>query len=218
MTSDSRNADWARRLCLAIAVHNRLSFTRNCLLSLRRQTVGMSCIIVVDGGSTDETAALHGMPERVPVSEITPTVLSPLCRNLKAGDRIDPSRYGRRAGFRIRGASLPQCHRHQSLRAQRAVVIEFHAPDRGCELPRGRSTRPPRDYIHASDLAEVHILSGRYLREGGSKAVLNLGKDRGFSTREVLEIVHRVTGREFPVCIAPRWHRKKLRSVIPGSF
>jgi len=56
-----------------------------------------------------------------------------------------------------------------------------------------------RDYIHVSDLAEAHIKALKYLLEGGESDDFNLGNGVGFSVREVIESVKRVTGKEFSV-------------------
>jgi len=56
-----------------------------------------------------------------------------------------------------------------------------------------------RDYIHVADLARAHLEALDYLAGGGDSTVLNCGYGRGYSVREVLDVAHRVTGREFPV-------------------
>ena len=61
-----------------------------------------------------------------------------------------------------------------------------------------------RDYIHVSDLAEAHLLAVRYLERGDRSATLNLGNERGFSVREVVETMQRVSGQDFPVKTGPR--------------
>lgn len=45
-------------ICIVIPVHNRQEFTRNCLRSLQNQTLLDHKVIVVDDGSTDETAEM----------------------------------------------------------------------------------------------------------------------------------------------------------------
>ena len=55
-----------------------------------------------------------------------------------------------------------------------------------------------RDYIHVSDLASAHLLVLDALREK-DKLIYNLGNGRGFSVREVIETVRRVTGHPIPV-------------------
>ncbi|MEU3405815.1 UDP-glucose 4-epimerase GalE [Streptomyces sp. NPDC006670] len=60
-----------------------------------------------------------------------------------------------------------------------------------------------RDYIHVADLAEAHLAA---LREAvpGEHLVCNLGNGSGFSVREVIETVRKVTGHEIPEVVAPR--------------
>jgi UDP-glucose 4-epimerase len=52
-----------------------------------------------------------------------------------------------------------------------------------------------RDYIHVGDLAQAHVLGLRYLRSGNPSAAFNLGNGNGFSVREVIAAVKRITGR-----------------------
>ena len=61
-----------------------------------------------------------------------------------------------------------------------------------------------RDYIHVTDLAEAHLLAVHHLEDGGNSTALNLGNERGFSVREVVEAMQRVSGRDFPVRTGPR--------------
>ena len=61
-----------------------------------------------------------------------------------------------------------------------------------------------RDYIHVSDLVRAHSDALRYLRAGGASLTLNCGYGHGFSVREVIEMVKRVSGVDFKVEIAPR--------------
>ncbi|WP_020180540.1 UDP-glucose 4-epimerase GalE [Methylopila sp. M107] len=56
-----------------------------------------------------------------------------------------------------------------------------------------------RDYIHVSDLADAHVAALRHLRRGGENLTLNCGYGRGYSVKEVVEAVRRVTGGDFPV-------------------
>lgn len=61
-----------------------------------------------------------------------------------------------------------------------------------------------RDFIHVSDLAQVHRLALEYMEAGGSNQCLNCGYGRGYSVREVLEMVRRVSETEFSVADRPR--------------
>jgi UDP-glucose 4-epimerase len=56
-----------------------------------------------------------------------------------------------------------------------------------------------RDYIHVEDLASAHLDALRYLRADGQSTTLNVGYGRGFSVREVLSTVAKVSGRELTI-------------------
>src|SRR5436309_1640707 len=51
-----------------------------------------------------------------------------------------------------------------------------------------------RDYIHVSDLISAHLRLLEHLESGGMSLVLNCGYGHGFSVREVIDTVSRVTG------------------------
>lgn len=61
-----------------------------------------------------------------------------------------------------------------------------------------------RDYIHVNDIANAHIEGLRYLENGGENNVFNIGNGRGFSVKEVIFVVKKVTGKDFPVNIEGR--------------
>jgi UDP-glucose 4-epimerase len=52
-----------------------------------------------------------------------------------------------------------------------------------------------RDYIHVADLAHAHILALRKLDQDRVAGVYNLGNGSGFSVREVIETVRKISGR-----------------------
>jgi UDP-glucose 4-epimerase len=52
-----------------------------------------------------------------------------------------------------------------------------------------------RDYIHVTDLAHAHILALRKLDQGRVSGIYNLGNGNGFSVREVIETVRKISGR-----------------------
>ncbi|MBN2720610.1 MAG: UDP-glucose 4-epimerase, partial [Proteobacteria bacterium] len=56
-----------------------------------------------------------------------------------------------------------------------------------------------RDYIHVNDLARAHLLALQGLEGGIRSQVLNCGYGHGFSVRQVVDAVRKVTGRDFPV-------------------
>jgi UDP-glucose 4-epimerase len=60
-----------------------------------------------------------------------------------------------------------------------------------------------RDYVHVSDLAEAHVLAITAL-EAHDELVLNLGSGVGYSNRQVVETVKKVTRRDFEIRYADR--------------
>lgn len=56
-----------------------------------------------------------------------------------------------------------------------------------------------RDYIHVEDLAKAHVMALDYMKRGGQSEVLNCGYGRGFTVREVIDVVKRLSGSDFPV-------------------
>lgn len=89
-----------------------------------------------------------------------------------------------------------------------AHACETHLIPLACAAALG--TRPPvtimgtdyptpdgtaiRDYVHIVDLADAHVLTLRYLREGGRSDAFNLGAGRGCSVREVVRTVEAQSG------------------------
>lgn len=61
-----------------------------------------------------------------------------------------------------------------------------------------------RDYIHVCDLADAHLAALDRLRAGSDSLVLNCGYGRGYSVKDVVEVVKQVSGVDFPVKLSPR--------------
>jgi len=61
-----------------------------------------------------------------------------------------------------------------------------------------------RDYIHVNDLANAHILALHYLLNQGKTNKFNLGNGMGFSVREVIDSVQRISGLKVPYEISER--------------
>lgn len=61
-----------------------------------------------------------------------------------------------------------------------------------------------RDYIQVTDLVRAHSDALRHLRGGGASTTCNVGYARGYSVREVVEVVKSVAGVDFPVKISDR--------------
>lgn len=56
-----------------------------------------------------------------------------------------------------------------------------------------------RDYIHVLDLIEAHVLALEKLQESRGGFIYNVGTGKGYSNKEVLEMVKTVSGRDFTI-------------------
>lgn len=61
-----------------------------------------------------------------------------------------------------------------------------------------------RDYIHVLDLVEAHVLSLQKLEKDSGGFTYNVGVGKGYSNKEVLDMVSTVSGINFPVVANPR--------------
>ncbi|EOI8447206.1 GDP-mannose 4,6-dehydratase, partial [Campylobacter jejuni] len=60
-----------------------------------------------------------------------------------------------------------------------------------------------RDFIHVDDISSAHLAALDYLQENESN-VFNVGYGHGFSVKEVIEAMKKVSGVDFKVELAPR--------------
>ena len=63
---------------------------------------------------------------------------------------------------------------------------------------------PIRDYIHVSDLADIHLVSAKHLISGGDSNLFNCGYGNGFSVKEVIENLNSILKTKIKVKIGPR--------------
>jgi len=61
-----------------------------------------------------------------------------------------------------------------------------------------------RDYIHVLDLADAHILAINALLEGHGSDCYNAGIGQGYSNKEIVEMIKKVSGLDFKVDYLPR--------------
>jgi UDP-glucose-4-epimerase GalE len=164
------------------------------------------------------TAAVYGMPEKIPVPETQP--YAPVNaygeskvmveRLLDWFDRIHGIRsvclrYFNAAGADPKGRAgeghEPETHLipllFRAVRTGEPVTLfgdDYATADGTCI----------RDYIHVTDLADAHIRAVEALAEGSPSRRFNAGTGSGFSVREVLRAVEEVTGKAVPHRIGPR--------------
>lgn len=61
-----------------------------------------------------------------------------------------------------------------------------------------------RDYIHVLDLVEAHLLTLKKLGEEQGGYIWNVGTGKGSSNKEVVEMVKKISGKDFPIEMSPR--------------
>ena len=89
------------------------------------------------------------------------------------------------------------------------VALECAVGKRECMKIFGDDYETPdgtciRDYIHVDDLATAHQCALEYLSEGKSSNIFNCGYGKGYSVWDVISMVKRITGVDFPVEIVER--------------
>ena len=165
------------------------------------------------------TAAVYGEPEVSPVAEETPKApINPYGRSklmvecmledaCRAHDlRAVVLRYFNVAGADPQGRlgqSTPNATHLIKIAVQAALGhrdgmdvfgTDYPTPDGSCV----------RDYIQVSDLIAAHVLALKHLRDGGASLTCNCGYGRGLSVLEIVDVVKRISGVDFPVRIAGR--------------
>lgn len=156
------------------------------------------------------TAAVYGIPERVPVAETAP--LRPInpygwsklffeqqLRDVAAARGLT---FGILRYFNVAGAD-PKGRTGQS------TPEATHLIKVACEAATGRragisvfgtdyATRDGtcvRDFIDVTDLADAHVALYRHMRASGESGVFNCGNGRGYTVLEVLRAVEKEAGR-----------------------
>lgn len=114
-------------------------------------------------------------------------------------------RYFNAAGASLDG-SLGENHNpetHIIPKAIKAAInnYEFQLFGKDYATPDGTCIR---DYIHVEDLANAHILAIDKLSKTNKSDSFNLGVGRGRSNLEVLDMVKKISGKNFSIKIAPR--------------
>jgi UDP-glucose 4-epimerase len=162
------------------------------------------------------TAALYGAPEKTPIEETAP--LHPtnaygeskllVEQMLEWFHRIHGLRYASLRYFNVAGAAGEQGEDHHPeshlipLAFQVALGSRKEFSIFGTDYPTPDGTCI-RDYIHVSDLADAHLLVLDALKDK-DRLIYNLGNGQGFSVREVIEMVRRVTGHPIRAKESPR--------------
>nr|WP_202443948.1 MULTISPECIES: UDP-glucose 4-epimerase GalE [unclassified Streptomyces] len=162
------------------------------------------------------TAATYGEPASTPITESAETApTSPYGASKLAVDHMisgEAAAHGLAAVslryFNVAGAYGSCGERHDPESHLIPLVLQVAQGKRAAISVYGEDYPTPdgtcvRDYIHVADLAEAHLLA-LDAATAGEHLICNLGNGNGFSVREVIETVRKVTGHPVPEVAAPR--------------
>ena len=115
-------------------------------------------------------------------------------------------RYFNAAGADVDG-ELGESHDPEAhiipLTIKAAMGQRSHVEIYGTDYPTPDGTAI-RDYIHVTDLGDAHVRALEHLAKGGTSRALNLGTGKGYSVREIIETVGRISPRPVPFREGPR--------------
>jgi UDP-glucose 4-epimerase len=179
------------------------------------------------------TAAIFGEPDYIPIDEKHPKkpknpyghsklIVEKILRDLDHAHGLKSIclRYFNAAGAdadsELGERHIPETHLVPlALQAasgrRRSISIfgtDYDTPDGTCI----------RDYIHIEDLCSAHLSALESLVSGGESRVYNLGNGQGYSIRDVIDTVKRVTGKEFDVIEAPRREGDPARLIADSKL
>jgi len=160
------------------------------------------------------TAAVYGIPEKIPVDETVPLhPINPYGASKVMVEQVLKDLAGTKdfhyvalRYFNVAGADpegrIGQAYKeatHLITRALKTAKGEFDSLSiYGTDYPTEDGTCI-RDYIHIDDLARAHVFTLNDLIETGNTNIFNCGYGHGFSVNEVVRTVKKVTGIDFKV-------------------
>jgi UDP-glucose-4-epimerase GalE len=165
------------------------------------------------------SAATYGNPQQVPIPEDHPKdPVNPYGETKLAMERAlqwygnaynlkwMALRYFNAAGADKEG-ELGECHDPEAhiipLTIKAARGERSHVEIYGTDYPTPDGTAL-RDYIHVTDLGDAHVRALEHLAGGGQSRALNLGTGHGYSVREVINAVGKISPRPVPFREGPR--------------
>ncbi|MCP5155755.1 MAG: UDP-glucose 4-epimerase GalE [Ectothiorhodospiraceae bacterium] len=165
------------------------------------------------------TAAVYGIPDTDTAYEDSPTQpINPYGASKLMSERIlrdmcaaSGMRHVILRYFNVAGSD-PECRIGQAT-PEATLLIKVacevvtgkrpHLKVFGTDYPTPDGTGV-RDYIHVEDLASAHLRALDWLQGGGESLTLNCGYGHGYSVREVIQAVERVSGGPINVIDEPR--------------
>jgi UDP-glucose 4-epimerase len=166
------------------------------------------------------TCAVYGDPDKIPITEsekkapVSPYGRSKLMVELILSDllvawpafKFAALRYFNASGCAMDG-TLGEDHKPETHLIPLAIMAAMGtAPPLtlfGTDYPTKDGTNV-RDYIHVDDLADAHIAAMSKLDQTTRSIFANLGTGAGFSVKEIIATVEKVSGKKVPHKIGPR--------------
>ena len=195
------------------SVREPLKYYRNNVIN----TLNLLDVLMANGVGRliySSTAAVYGIPEKMPVDEsaplnpINPYGMSKVMVEKVLADMVSASnfKYIALRYFNVAGADpdnqIGQAYKestHLITRALKTAKGEFEKLlIYGTDYPTPDGTCV-RDYIHVADLATAHVDALNYLESTGTAGSMNCGYGHGFSVREVVDTAKKVTGVDFAI-------------------
>ena len=164
------------------------------------------------------TAAVYGMPDKQPITEDLPThPINPYGETKLAAEKMchhqavaGKLRYVSLRYFNACGSgnncTLCEDHKPESHLIPLTIFAAMGKTDAikifGSDYPTDDGTCI-RDYIHVEDLCLAHLLALKKL-DKQTESTYNLGNGKGYSVRQVIDTVKKVSGKSFKVIESPR--------------
>ncbi len=165
------------------------------------------------------TAAIYGEPSKIPVTEEEPKNPTSVYGRTKLVIENILHDYSRAYDFSFislryfnaagadESGDLGEDHEPEThlipLVMQHILGIRDRVQLYGIDYPTKDGTCI-RDFVHVNDLADAHLLSLGVLAQQGKSNVYNLGNGNGFSVKEVINSIQKITGKKVNVEIAPK--------------
>ena len=165
------------------------------------------------------TAAIYGNPDVSNVQEDTsPNPLNPYSESklkfenfLLEESKTNDLNYIILRYFNVAGAD-------EKLRSGLISKVSTHLIKVACEVATGKRENlvingddydtydgtPIRDYIHISDLADIHYVTCKYLIENNDSHIFNCGYGKGYSVKEVIDTFNEILDKKISFKIGPR--------------
>ncbi|HMB31333.1 MAG TPA: UDP-glucose 4-epimerase GalE [Desulfohalobiaceae bacterium] len=165
------------------------------------------------------TAAVYGLPDKLPVKETSPVnPINPYGRSklisewvLQDVARTSSLSYIALRYFNVAGAdpkgrlgqSTPKATHLIKVACQTALGQQDMLPVYGDDYPTPDGTGI-RDYIHVTDLAQAHLCALVYLEHDNQSKILNCGYGQGYSVKQIIESVERISQTKIPTKVTSR--------------